>query len=420
MRREGLAVNATVAAMLAALLSFVPGTVDGQQQAGIGARGQAPPVSRQLTLFDGEGKPVSTLGEPGLYGPPSLPAFSPDGTRLAIRDANNGGIRVFELTTGKSTLVAAAPAAYPIWSPDARHIAFIVNRGGSTGLYRIASDGTGSEELLYRHTPGAGINFPDWSPDGRFLVFTSGGVLYVLPLDGAQSASPLLQDEYTRSFPRLSPDGRFLAYGSDESGQYEVYVHAFDPSTMTLSTTGGKWRVSTLGLRPVGWRQDGKALYYVAPGPAGQVMMAVEVSTTPTFTLTPPRVAFQIPPFAAPPGPAINGDGQRIALAVGGPPPPPPERDVIAVAPEILATYVGTYAPKYEESEIVVTREDGQLMIQPAEAGTLRGEKQPLLAETETYFYTPGSWGGIEFVADDTGVVTHVVRYPGGAVLERK
>src|SRR5205085_1847324 len=74
----------------------------------------------QLTVFDRQGKVVRTLGEPGNYWEARL---SPDGTQVAAM-LDHRDIRVFDISTGKSTQVtssAAVAANYqssPVWSPD--------------------------------------------------------------------------------------------------------------------------------------------------------------------------------------------------------------------------------------------------------------------------------------------------------------
>ena len=55
---------------------------------------------------------------------------------------------------------------------------------------------------------------------------------------------------------QLSPDGRWLAYGSDESGQMEVYVTSFPEP-------GRKWQVSKDGGYPVKWRGDGREIFHL-------------------------------------------------------------------------------------------------------------------------------------------------------------
>lgn len=70
------------------------------------------------------------------------------------------------------------------------------------------------------------------SPDGTRLVFmqrTRGGTfdLWMLPLVGDRTPSPLFQTPFTERNARFSADGRFLAYLSDESSSFEVFVSPF-------------------------------------------------------------------------------------------------------------------------------------------------------------------------------------------------
>jgi Tol biopolymer transport system component len=105
-----------------------------------------------------------------------------------------------------------------------------------------------------------------WSADGRFLVYTTGTVsagvlpsLWALPLVGDRKPFPVLSDAQFSQFPgKLSPDGRWIAYGSNESGQTEVYVASFPGAT-------GKWRVSTAGGNWPRWRRDGKEIFFLSP-----------------------------------------------------------------------------------------------------------------------------------------------------------
>ena len=154
--------------------------------------------ARVLTVFDRQGKVVSTVGERALY---SAPVFSPDRTRLAVvkRDLESGteDLWVLNVATGKSTRITSNQTQAqelvdtPVWSPDGSQVAYRALRGGYFGLYRKASNGEGTEELLYQH-PGGGMNLADWSLDGRFLSFDSeGGTLYVLPLAGDGERKPI-------------------------------------------------------------------------------------------------------------------------------------------------------------------------------------------------------------------------------------
>ena len=192
------------------------------------------PTIQQITVFDRQGKVVATVGERAIY---DRPVFSPDRTRLAVRkedlESETQDVWVLDMATGNSTRITSNQTQeqertrWPVWSPDGSQVAYVALRGGYWGLYRKASNGEGTEELLYQH-PGANMILADWSLDGRFLSFSttdlSGGTLYALPLAGDGERKPIVvfRSESQLGGPRLSPDSRFLAYGLDQSGRFEL------------------------------------------------------------------------------------------------------------------------------------------------------------------------------------------------------
>jgi WD40-like Beta Propeller Repeat len=288
------------------------------------------PQLQQITIYGRDGKVVSKVGEPGLY---NQPAFSPDGTRLAVmrNDLKTGqqDIWTFDIATGKGTPLTndPLPKNTPMWSRDGRYILYASFRGNYNGIYRRAADGTGAEELLFRYTPGAGLGLTDISPDGKFLACGSGGVLLVVPLTGTdpleRKAIEFAREEFNVTVGRFSPDGRFLAYRSDETDpdRGEVFVRSFDPSTGMPGD--GKWQLSKDGAAAMlHWRGDGKEFFYrhfIEPGTDDMVVMAAEVTTTPVFQAGTPEALFKLP------GPVpgnlgnISRDGQRFVFAINVP-----------------------------------------------------------------------------------------------------
>ncbi len=296
------------------------------------------PKLQQITVLDRQGKVLSTVGEPGRY---SDPALSPDGTRVAVvrNDPKTDfvGIWTFDVASGQGRPItndSLEEFFAPIWSPDGNYIAYVDSvspRRTSTSIYRKAWDGTGDEERLYQYTPGAWMVLTDWSADGKFLTFHDGcaGVLHLVPLSGDHNALlerpaiEWLRDEYDVAQARLSPDSRFIAYLSDEIAVdvFEVYVHPFEANTPEAGAGGANpVQVSIAGARGmIFWRQDGKELFYLTPD---WEVMALEVTTTPTFRAGTPKLLFTLPgPLVGDPQQwkNVSSDGQRFVFAIDVP-----------------------------------------------------------------------------------------------------
>ena len=198
-------------------------------------------------------------------------------------------------------------------------------RGNYASIYARPWDGQGSEEQLFRYTAGAGMVLTDFSPDGRFAAFDGGGLVLVVPLTGTdplkREAVDFARSEFEAGAGRFSPDGRFIAFGSNETGRFEVYVRPFDAQRAEAAGET-KWQISKDGaIGGIFWRRDGKELYFLtADTAANQVkVMAVDVETGPAFKAGTPRVLFQLP-APLPGNPAqwkhVTPDGQRFVFAV--------------------------------------------------------------------------------------------------------
>jgi len=110
--------------------------------------------------------------------------------------------------------------------------------------------------------------------------------------------------------PRLSPDGRWLAYMGNETGALEIYVVPFP-------TLGEKWQISSEGGTQPVWAPNGRELFYRN----GNKMMAVRVTTHPTFSAEKPRLLFEWPYdadlWAWDANYDVAPDGQRFLMIKG-------------------------------------------------------------------------------------------------------
>jgi Tol biopolymer transport system component len=290
------------------------------------------PQFQRISVFDREGKVVNRVGEPGLY---SLPAFSPDGTRLAVMrkdpTSEQQDIWTFDIATGKGAAVTNDTQSKTpplLWTRDGRHILYVSRRGSYSGIYQRTWDGAGDDELLFRYTPGAIVHLTDISADGKFLVFDSGGVILVVALTGndplARKAVEVSREEFSTFLGRLSPDGRFMAYLSNgvDSMTRDVYVRSFDSSTGTLGTEG-KWRVSKDGVASMlSWRADGSEFFFRGLNRETNEVLVIsaDVSTAPTFQAGTPKLLFRLPGSQGVIlGNNVSPDGRRFVFAIDEP-----------------------------------------------------------------------------------------------------
>src|SRR5688572_22308530 len=278
-----------------------------------------------LTLYDRQGKVVDIVEERDFYNQPTI---SPDKTRIAViknhPETETQDVWVMDVATGKGTRITNASQSRelsraPVWSPDGKQLAYVSLRAGTEGLYRKASNGEGPEELLYKHA-GFGMNLMAWSLDGRYLSYfttdLTGGILYLLPLEGTGERKPTeaFRSTSTVQGARLSPDSRFLSYMSNQSGRSEMYVRPVDVSGKG-AVSGGPWQISTEGGLGMGfWRQDGKEFYYLA---ADRGFMAVDVTLSPSFQFSKPRLLFRLPQAmnVAVGTVSVSRDGERFVVA---------------------------------------------------------------------------------------------------------
>jgi Tol biopolymer transport system component len=109
-------------------------------------------------------------------------AFGPTNSFIASINADG---------SGQSTLAAieGSDEGFPDWSPDGQRIAFTSRRDGNNEIYIM--DGEGSNLIRLTNQPGDDFA-PSWSPDGAQIAFVSdrdqkAGIydLYIMKADGS-------------------------------------------------------------------------------------------------------------------------------------------------------------------------------------------------------------------------------------------
>jgi serine/threonine protein kinase len=258
----------------------------------------------------GGGEPRKLVGSDAIQ-----PAWSPNGHRIAYWGITPGGGQRDMWTVAvdgsdpKQVTDDVDIDWNPAWSADGQHLYFSSDRGGAMNLWRIPMDeATGevrgdpepittsvtassgymsisaSGEIAYvsriqsgnlqrvgfdpetARTVGeatyvtrgtSSVEWPDVSPDGAQLLFSSFGRqedLFVSQPDGT-GRRRLTNDMFNDRVARWSPDGAEIAFYSDRSGSYEIWAIRPDGSGLRqLTDTPGR----STGF-PV-WSPDGSRM----------------------------------------------------------------------------------------------------------------------------------------------------------------
>jgi Tol biopolymer transport system component len=205
------------------------------------------------------------------------PRWSPNGTRLALKNYLGGTLRyatwtldILNLQTGNFVVLApraerggsgnALRFGYQIydyaWSPDGARICFSRAVGSShSRLALVRPNGSGLALL-------GGLRGFDcgWAPDSQRVVFTDGLNISSVDIDG--TGLTRLTTQHARELaPLFSPDGSTIAFLRQETGgkhpPYDLWTMAADGSSQTLIAAD---------VSMSSWSPDGALLAFIKGG----------------------------------------------------------------------------------------------------------------------------------------------------------
>jgi eukaryotic-like serine/threonine-protein kinase len=275
-------------------------------------RGQ---VSKRLVLLEPDSRTQTiSRDEHNIW---SFGRFSPDGRRIAVDvwapsgDTSITDIWTFDVRARTFTRVTAiGNVVEPDWTSDGKALLFTTWFPRNAAIWRQVADGSEPAEKLLEVPDGVALFQASATSDGRGVVFCQGSrfmaadlveELFYLPLQGSRTPEKLV-DEPMGSVcsGRVSPDGRWLAYTAIEGGRPNVFVRRF-------RSTGGRVKISDGNGQYAVWSRDGARLFYshlAAEGGSRWVVAAnlrasssaLEVATRERIVPLPQTNAFDVAP----------------------------------------------------------------------------------------------------------------------------
>ena len=230
-----------VADMIYEKLTGIPG-VFGTKVAYVTAEGREDDRLYTLVVADADGANEITIME--STDPIMSPAWSPDSRRLAYVSFENNISTIYVQTLRSGNRIKVSSRAgingAPAFSPDGRKL--VLTLGGIDGNLDINILDLASRKVTRLTTNRSIDTEGTWAPNGRTIYFTSdrsgGPQIYRMDVNGGSPVRVTFEGSYNAR-PRLSPDGSRLALVHLDRGNYRIAVLDLDSRDL-LVLSGGR------------------------------------------------------------------------------------------------------------------------------------------------------------------------------------
>jgi serine/threonine protein kinase len=251
--------------------------------------------------------------------------ISPDGERIAFFSTRDGGGIFVMDAMGENVRRITHEGREPDWSPDGKELVYSTLFGGNI-FSRIVIGGrlwavnveTGAKRKL---EAGPDAVQPKWSPHGHRIAYwglrgASQRDIFTIPAAGGEPI-PVTDDADEDGSPVWSPDGKYLYFSSNRNGRLGIWRVAIDE--LSGKTLGKPELVPTQSgySHELSVSADGKRMVYTARRETANIFRVAFDAKRGVVTSAPVQVTFS-------PGRALNfslsPNGQSVAYYNNGDP----------------------------------------------------------------------------------------------------
>jgi eukaryotic-like serine/threonine-protein kinase len=254
------------------------------------------------------------------------PAFSPDGRQIAFH-LNGPGTGIFVMgATGESIRRMTSSGFDPAWSPDGKQLVWSADEEGEDDPRgRITRESrlwvvdlpAGEPRLLLDRD----AMQPSWSPGGEriaYWAYDDAGqrdIFTVSSRGGANTVVPLTDDAAIDWSPVWSPDGRWIYFSSDRSGTMSIWRVAVDERSGRRRGSPEPVGAPAEWAGPLSMSADGRHILFQTRSVTNSLHRARFDTGSETLTIDPsPALAGSLLAGSA----SASPDGEWIAFTTEG------------------------------------------------------------------------------------------------------
>jgi Tol biopolymer transport system component/imidazolonepropionase-like amidohydrolase len=255
----------------------------------------------------------------------SSPSWHPSGNQIAFNSVIQGesGLDFVKINGGDwQTLSTADDDVFPFRAAWLSASEYLYTSSGKIKKGKLGEKGSTTipfqaDVTIGRHLyvkkkrdfdsdkprPVLGIRNPVVSPDGKQVVFTALGDLYLLT-KGNKKPVQLTDDRFIEIDPAWSPDGKRLVYASDKNGNMDLWARDLATGKDALLLD------ARYALKYPSWSADGTRIAYFESDPKGWLRTSLKI-----FNLKSSESTLLYAPLFDASQPSWSPDGNSIILS---------------------------------------------------------------------------------------------------------